>query len=84
MMLLMINFTVYTLKIPKVEPIHIELQLNGKNTLFELDTGNLVTLVTMDTYKELYEGHKQIPKLEDCTLELKTYRGEDVHIKGEK
>lgn len=62
-------------KMERVDPITLQLDLNGKMINFEADTGCSVTVLSKTEYGKLWQdGEAQ--ELQDCSVILKTYRGE--------
>ena len=64
---------------PSSHPITVELQVNKKILLMEVDTGASVSVISMNTYKKLFPN----TSLNASTLRLKTYTGEPMPEAGE-
>ena len=64
---------------PSSHPITVELQVNKKNLLIEVDTGAFVSVISMNIYKKLFPN----TSLNASTLHLKTYTGEPMPVAGE-
>ena len=60
-------------------PITVELEVNQKRLMMEVDTGAAVSIISMDTYQKLFSG----TKLNSSNLHLKTYTGEPMPVSGE-
>lgn len=68
-------------KIKKVDPITTQLDINGHNVKFEVDTGCSVTILTKTEYGKLWTaGNAQ--ELQNCSMTLKTCTGERVATLG--
>lgn len=68
-------------KMKKVDPITTQLDINGHNVKFEVDTGCSVTILTKTEYGKLWTaGNAQ--ELQNCSMTLKTYTGERVATLG--
>ena len=57
----------------------VELTLNGKKTLMELDTGAAVSVISTQRKAQMFPQSK----LMNCTLTLTTYRGELLEVVGQ-
>ena len=55
----------------RINPIMVELTINGKKTLMELDTGAAVSVISTQTKAQMFPQST----LMDCTLTLTTYTG---------
>ena len=64
---------------PSSYPITVELQVNKKNLLMEVDMGASVSVISMKTYKKLFPNIS----LNASTVRLKTYAGEPMPVAGE-
>ena len=57
----------------------MELEVNQKRLMMEVDTGAAVSIISMDTYQKLFSG----TKLNSSNLRLKTYTGKPMPVSGE-
>ena len=62
-----------------VQPILVELTINGEKTQMELDTGAAVSIISTETQCKLFP-HEQ---LTDSSLILTTYSGEQLQVAGQ-
>ena len=60
------------------QPITLTVNIDGVDTVMELDTGAAVTLISEETFKS-YWPHKE---LQESNSRLKTYSGEPIVVKG--
>ena len=63
----------------RINPIMVELTINGKKTLMELDTGAAVSVISSQTKAQMFPQST----LMDCTLNLTTYTGELLEVAGQ-
>nr|XP_023660672.1 uncharacterized protein K02A2.6-like [Paramormyrops kingsleyae] len=74
-------YRVKVAKMPRVDPITTQLNINGSMVDFEVDTGCSVTILTKTAYTKLrVAGSAQ--ELHDCPWTLKTYTGEQLATVG--
>ena len=73
------DLPIYRVSKPSSHPITVEIEVNQKKLLMEVDTGAAVSVVSMDTYKRLFPN----TSLSVSTLCLKTYTGEPMPVAGE-
>lgn len=71
--------TVFQLSGKSPNPFRVELCVQEKPLLFEIDTGASVTLISEETYNE----HYQNSPLQKSSLRLKTYTGEPLQVLGQ-
>ena len=64
----------------RINPIMVELTLNGKKTMMELDTGATVSVISTQTKAQMFPQSK----LMNCTLTLTTYTGELLEVAGQQ
>ena len=62
-------------------PIMVELKLNGAPISMELDTGAGISIVSKNTYNQLWPESER-PPLQTSTVHLKTYTGEKLPVLG--
>ena len=62
-----------------MHPIMVEITINGKKTLMELDTGAAVSITSTTTKAKLFPEEK----LTESSLILTTYSGEQLKISGQ-
>ena len=67
------------LKTDQAKPIQVEVQIEGKPLLMEVDTGAALSLISGEVKQKLFPG---IPLLESQIL-LRTYTGESMGVLGE-
>jgi len=60
-------------------PITVQLEVQGKPLLMEVDTGAAVSIISEETYDTLFS---QVP-LNQSTVGLRTYTGESISIRRE-
>ena len=63
----------------RINPIMVELTVNGKKTLMELDTGAAVSVISTQTKAQMFPQSKLL----NCTLTLTTYTGELLEVAGQ-
>ena len=73
------NFPVLRVGGKSVQPILVELTINGEKTQMELDTGAAVSIISTETQCKLFP-HEQ---LTDSSLILTTYSGEQLQVAGQ-
>ena len=61
-----------------VDPVMVEVMMNGKPVRMEVDTGAAVSVMSQSSYERI----KDHPQLQKSTLKLKTYTGEIVSPQG--
>lgn len=61
-----------------VDPVIVEVRLNGRSVQMEVDTGAAVSVMSLSCYERVKVDHK----LEKSNLKLKTYTGEIVSPEG--
>ena len=61
------------------KPMELNINVQGKTIVMELDTGTAVTLISEETYHKLFSD---IP-LQESTVKLKSYSGEDIPVLGQ-
>ena len=59
-------------------PISLEVYLEGRSLVMELDTGSAVSVVS----KEVYQEYLHYVPLKDTSLKLRTYTGEPLEPMG--
>ena len=73
------DLPIHKLSTRGTHPIKVKLQIQGKPVSMEVDTGAAVSVVSEDTYKELFFD---LP-LKIASVCLKTFTGEQIPILGE-
>ena len=68
-------------EVAKVAPITRTVKINGKEVMFEIDTGCGVTIVSKQQYVQLWKK-TAISEMKPCLLKLKTYTGERLRVLG--
>ena len=64
----------------KQKPITVNIVADGKNLGMDLDTGAAVSVMSEQTYHSLWP--KGGPSLQPTTINLRTYTGEPIRVKG--
>ena len=59
-----------------VRPLMVQLEINGIQLPFEVDTGTAVTLISLDTKQKFF---KEV-KLQDTSVSLHTYTSDSIHV----
>ena len=59
----------------------VTVKVNGASTLMELDTGAGISVISKQTYNQLWPGNKW-PPLQSSSIHLKTYVGEKLSVLG--
>ncbi len=59
-----------------IDPIVVELELDGQRVRMEVDTGASLSVVSETTFARLWPGRS----LEPSTVQLKTYTGEALQV----
>ena len=72
------EYTINTIPNQKSPPLEVTVTVNNHNILMEIDTGAALTIISETTHNT-YFNH--IP-LEPSDIQLKTYNGEPIEIKG--
>ena len=62
----------------KTDPLFVTVNLNGKQVSMELDTGSAVTIMAESKFKEISSD-----SLQESAVDLCTYSGEQIQVKGE-
>ena len=73
------DFTLFTFRNKCTPPILIDLELNNRNIVMELDTGAAMSLISETTKKELFP----MVNLRHSRVVLKTYTSEKITVLGE-
>ena len=73
------DFTLFTFRNKSTPPILIDLELNNRNIVMELDTGAAMSLISETTKKELFPT----VNLRHSEVVLKTYTSEKITVLGE-
>ena len=73
------DLPIYRVSKPSSHPITVELEINHKKLLMEIDTGAAVSVISRDTYNKLFSD----TSLNLSTVRLKTYTGEPMPVAGE-
>lgn len=60
------------------KPLHVKVLVNGKELTMEVDTGASISLVTKETFDNLWQRRK----LEKSSIKLQTYTGEYIKVAG--
>ena len=58
------------------------LRLNNVDVSMEVDTGAALSVISEQTYRELWPNPELAPTLQPSTVKLKTYTGESIAVKG--
>ena len=61
-----------------VRPLMVQLEINGMQLPFVVDTGAAVSLISLDTKQKFF---KEV-KLQDTLVSLHTYTSESIHVVG--
>ena len=62
----------------KTDPLFVTVNLNGKQVPMEIDTGSAVTIIAESSFKEISSD-----PLQESLVDLCTYSGEKIQVKGE-
>ena len=73
------DFTLFTFRNKSTPPILIDLELNNRNIVMELDTGAAMSLISETIKKELFPT----VNLRHSEVVLKTYTSEKITVLGE-
>lgn len=65
----------------KVDPYAVDMQIDGEEVNFEIDTGRCLTLMNEETFKGTWKNHK-LPSLRPIKIKLETYTGDPVKVIG--
>lgn len=65
----------------KVKPFTVELQVEDRPVVFEIDTGCSVSLMNEGMFKDIWKD-SHAPKLRSSKIKLRTYTGEALEIVG--
>ena len=66
----------------KIDPYHVEMDINGTSTRMEIDTGAAVTILSEDTFRQVEKG-QEVSRLKPTKARLRTYTGEEINVMGE-
>ncbi|XP_077967758.1 uncharacterized protein LOC120345656 [Styela clava] len=64
----------------KCNPIYLDLDIDGKNISWEVDTGATLSVMSLVQYKKLWPK----AELNHTDVKLSTYTGESIPVKGER
>jgi hypothetical protein len=70
----------YKIATPKVPPLKVSVTMNGTDVVMEVDTGASLSVMSENTYNQLWNGHGPTPR--PTQVKLKTYTGEPLQVKG--
>ncbi len=70
-------YTLFAINTQRVNPIEVELTVNGVDMTMELDTGAAVSVIGKQTYRSTWPS---APPLEPSTVKLRTYSGEELVV----
>ena len=73
------DLPIYRVSKPSSNPITVELEINHKKLLMEIDTGAAVSVMSRDKYNKLFSD----TSLNPSTVRLKTYTGKPMPVAGE-
>ena len=73
---------VYNIDGSSAPPIKIDIELNGKPIAMELDTGSYYSVMSKETYLQLWPNAKSRPNLEKFDKPLSVYGGSPLSIEG--
>ena len=76
------TYTLFTVTQSATQPLSATFQLNGVDLVMDIDTGASVSIISQQTFKELW-GQDSHPALQHCGIRLRTCTGELLPIKGE-
>ena len=74
-------YDLFTLKKHHTERITIEIMMDGKSIIMEVDTGAAVTIIGRKTFKQHYKAQQE-PELRKTSDVLRTYTGQQIHVEG--
>lgn len=77
------EFDLFTLGPISDTPIHVDLQLDGNNVNFQIDTGAALTVMTKHQYDSMFP-YNEGNTMQKTKKLLKTYTGQPVPIFGER
>ena len=76
------TYSLFTVTQPATQPLSATFKLNGVDLTMDIDTGTSVSIISEQTFKELW-GQDRHPALQHCGIRLRTYTGEILPIKGQ-
>ena len=76
------EYNLFNLGDSSVAPIQVLAVVNGIETLFEVDTGATKSIISQNTYELLWPS-SQAPIMHATDVQLRTYTGEPIKIRGE-
>ncbi|XP_036002862.1 uncharacterized protein K02A2.6-like [Fundulus heteroclitus] len=74
-------FNLHAISQPRAEPIYATVKVNGADLKMEVDTGASVSVLSKNTYHQLWQATKA-PVLKKSDIKLRTYTGECISIIG--
>ena len=74
-------YTLFNMNTNRVKPIQVTVNVNGVDITMEVDTGASVSIISESTYRKYWEKG-QAPPIVPSSINLKTYTGEQLSIKG--
>ena len=78
-------YPVFRVGIPcnaKIDPYHVEMDINGTSTRMEIDTGAAMTILSEDTFRQVEKG-QEVSRLKPTKARLRTYTGKEINVMGE-
>ena len=76
------EYSLYYSSSGKPQPLLVSLRLNNVDVSMEVDTGAALSVISEQTYRELWPNPELAPTLKPSTVKLKTYTGESIGVKG--
>ena len=76
------EYSLYYSSSGKPQPLLVALRLNNVDVSMEVDTGAALSVISKQTYRELWPNLELAPTLKPSTVKLKTYTGETIGVKG--
>ena len=74
------DYGMYNLTGTAVKPLKVTVNVDSSELELEVDTGASVSIISEKTYNRLWPERK--PTLEESTITLRTYSGEQLAVKG--
>jgi len=75
------DYAMYKVTATSVKPLLVTVSINNASLEMEVDTGASVSIISEETYNHLW-SQADAPPLQESSVKLKTYSGEQIHVKG--
>ena len=70
--------TIHCVTQTTIRPLIVQLEINGMQLPFEVDTGAAVSLISLDTKQKFFKA----VKLKETSVSLRTYMSETMQVVG--